>query len=139
MAINKTKLTLVAFLFLSLFLGISSCKSVNTTQKSIDVPNDQPALKPQTIPRRAIRIKGEVTTDVVTIKDRTMFNLRVEEIVGMGPNFKGREPEAGEIISVDAPGDTNIQKGEVVFLDVSALKVQTGDNLMFNLLQKVVK
>lgn len=139
MAVNKTKLTLIAFLSLSLFLGISSCRSVNTTQKSIDVPSDQPVLKPQSIPRRALRIKGQVTTEVVTLAKRTMFNLRVEEIVGMGPNFKGEEPEKGEVISVDAPEGTSVIKGEHVFLDISTAKTQTGDNLMFNLLRKITK
>lgn len=139
MAVIKTKLTLIAFLLLSLFLGISSCKSVNTTQKSIDVPNDQPVLKPQSIPRRALRIKGQVTTEVVTLAKRTMFNLRVEEIVGMGPNFKGKEPKKGDIINIDAPEGVIVIKGEQVFLDISTAKAQTGDNLMFNLLRKITK
>jgi len=33
---NKTKFTLVTFLFLSLSIGVSSCKSADATQKSVD-------------------------------------------------------------------------------------------------------
>jgi hypothetical protein len=141
MAVNKTKFTLVTFLFLSLSIGVSSCKSADAAQKSVDLSSkDQVSImKPQTIPRKALRIKGEVTTEVVTLAKRTMFNLRIEEIVGVGFNFKGREPNIGETVSIDAPISIEVNKGEIITVDVSEMNNQVGDNLLFNLLQKIKK
>lgn len=139
MAVNKTKLTLVAFLFLLLSIGVSSCKSADAAQKSVDLSSKEQVsiMKPQTIPRKALRIKGKVTTEVVTLAKRTMFNLRVEEIVGVGFNFKGREPNIGETVSIDAPISIEVNQGEIITIDVSEMNNQVGENLMFNLLQKI--
>lgn len=139
MALKYLKINLSLTLCLPIFLVMIGCQSANTTQKSIDVPKGQTVLKPQTMPRSAIRLKGIVTTEVVIIKDRKMFNLKVEKVTGVGSNYKGREPEANEIVSIDAPSDISTKKGEVVEIDLSASKSKTGDNLMFNLLQMVKK
>ena len=57
---NKTKFTLVTFLFLSLSIGVSSCKSADATQKSVDLSykGQVSIMKSQTIPRKALRIKA---------------------------------------------------------------------------------
>ncbi|OEK02108.1 hypothetical protein BFP97_11500 [Roseivirga sp. 4D4] len=139
MTLSKTKNAIIPILFFSLWIGLAGCKSVNTTQKSINVPEDQTVLTPQKLPRKAIRLSGEVITDVALINNRKMFNLRVSAVEGIGSNFRTKEPEAGETVSINSPSDIAFEKGEVVLVDVAATKNQTGDNLMFNLLRKVVK
>lgn len=139
MVFIKTRHPFHAILVIALCIGLASCKSVNTTQKSINVPEDQVTLTPQKLPRKAIRLSGEVITDVALINNRKMFNLRVTEVAGIGSNFNTEEPESGETVSINAPSDIDFTKGEMVLIDVAATKNQTGDNLMFNLLRKVVK
>lgn len=134
---NKSSLLLVLVLLTGIFTV--GCKSVDSTQKSINVPDEQVTLRPQKLPRKAIRLKGEVTTEVMLIDGRKMFNLRVQEVEGIGANFKTKEPESGEVVSISAPSDVDIEKGELVLVDVSATVNKTGDKLMFNLLRKVVK
>jgi len=139
MTFSKTKNTVLPALIFLLSIGLAGCKSVNNTQKSINVPEDQTVLTPQKLPRKAIRLNGEVITDVALINNRKMFNLRVKEVAGIGSNFRTQEPEVGETVSINSPSDVDFEKGEIVLIDVSATKNQTGDNLMFNLLRKVVK
>ncbi|WP_208504536.1 hypothetical protein [Roseivirga sp. E12] len=140
MTFNRTKLPVFIMLTLSLLAVGVGCKSVNSNQKSVSgVLTDESMMSPIGIQRRAIRLKGEVITEVAVDKDRKVFNLKVSEVGVMGPNFKGKEPAPGETISIIAPINTEVEKGDNLIVEVSTSRNQDSDYPMFNLLRKVAQ